>query len=107
MLRGAVKDKSENKKRFLPRRLEQIVKFFRVLFFERQWKHDCDNCKFLGMFKDYDLYFCNQGGNIPTVIARYGNEGHEYLSGISPRLTNDGPLYIAKMRAIGKGFYET
>lgn len=33
----------------------------------------------------FDLYFCQKGGNPglnSTVIARYGDEGHEYKSGV-------------------------
>lgn len=51
-----------------------------------QHKHDCDNCTFLGRFTNndicpnYDLYYCPQG-NIPTLIARWG-EGPCYFSGM-------------------------
>jgi hypothetical protein len=50
-----------------------------------QFKHDCSNCTFLGRHRDdyeYDLYHCMQGGSLPTVIARYGDYGPDYLSGI-------------------------
>lgn len=54
-----------------------------------QYKHDCDNCDFLGKYErdgnitdhNFDLYFCTQG-DLPTVIARYGDEGSYYLSGL-------------------------
>lgn len=73
--------------------------------------HDCDDCIFLGNFETcesgknekYDLYFCENG---PTVIARYGDKGWEYASGL--RFANpDGTpsLYEAKLRAIKKGLY--
>lgn len=42
-------------------------------------EHDCSKCKFLGQFKEYDLYFCPTE---PTLIARYGPDG-EYRSGLS------------------------
>lgn len=57
------------------------------------FKHDCDRCIFLGNLNNsdfhatpprkeyYDLYFCKKGG-MSTVIARYGDEGHKYLSGL-------------------------
>jgi hypothetical protein len=56
----------------------------------KTFTHDCNKCTFLGNFTDYshlnegafDLYYCMQFGTIPTVIARYGNEGSEYLSGL-------------------------
>jgi hypothetical protein len=53
-----------------------------------KYKHDCESCKFLGRYvatngNAYDLYFCKQEFlGFPTVIARYGDEGHSYLSGI-------------------------
>lgn len=47
-----------------------------------RFAHDCEKCIFLGQYKEYDLYFCKQGGCHPTVIARYGNEGCEYCSGL-------------------------
>lgn len=48
---------------------------------ERRYKHDCETCAFLGHYNEYDLYYCSQGGT-PTVIARYGDEGPEYTSGM-------------------------
>ena len=50
--------------------------------FEPIFSHDCDCCTFLGTFKNHDLYHCFQGGIRPTVIARYGNDGPDYTSGI-------------------------
>lgn len=40
------------------------------------------NCTFLGHFNKHDLYYSEQIG-FPTVIARYGSKGHEYVSGIA------------------------
>lgn len=40
--------------------------------------HDCDRCRFLGHEKEHDLYLCP--GVNPTVIARYGSDGPNYLS---------------------------
>ena len=45
------------------------------------YKNDCDDCKYLGEFEGHDLYFCNKG-NIYTIIARYGNEPEEHMSGL-------------------------
>lgn len=64
--------------------------------------HDCDNCVFLGQYEEYDLYFCNN--NNPTVIARYGDNGEDYTSGLSfakPDISK--PLYEAKLKAIKMG----
>lgn len=77
-----------------------------------KFTHDCQKCVFLGNYKwrkeDYDLYFC---ATEPTVIARYGNEGPEYKSGlIFGKLAiadNDmeNPLGVALRLAIKKGLY--
>lgn len=51
-----------------------------------RYTHDCDKCVFLGHYdqneQKRDLYFCLQTGNLPTVIARFGNEGYSYGSGL-------------------------
>lgn len=77
--------------------------------------HDCDSCTFLGCLhregKTYDLYYCKRGG--PTVIARFGSEGPDYMSGLElarklKRMGKEGeksscyPLVIALDRAIDK-----
>jgi hypothetical protein len=56
-----------------------------------RYTHDCDICIPLGQYQKNDLYYCNQHG-MPTVIARFGNGGAEYTSGmgfaeIDPRLS--------------------
>lgn len=50
-----------------------------------KFKHDCDTCRFLGHHYGYDVYVCE--GQLsaslgPSIIARYGDEGLEYASGI-------------------------
>ena len=78
------------------------------------FKHDCSNCVFLGTYAGHvyadndnsrvlhDLYFCPNIENpeFPTVIARYGNKGEEYQSGMT-FASADGilPLYEARLRA--------
>jgi hypothetical protein len=37
-------------------------------------------CKYLGRYKDIDLYVCEQGGIRPTWIARYSSEAPDYQS---------------------------
>lgn len=61
--------------------------------------HDCEDCLPLGQYDGHDLYFCTQGGNALTVIARYGNGGHEYQSGLEGAALSE-PLAEAKRRAI-------
>jgi hypothetical protein len=65
-----------------------------------RYQHDCDKCQFLGQDAKHDLYFCPQGGR-PTVIARYGDEGHEYMSGLFS--AHIEPLDEAKKRAVANG----
>jgi hypothetical protein len=75
-----------------------------------QFKHDCEDCTFLGRYRchdlrwppDYDLYYCLQGGGSPTVIARYDDEGSHYFSGIVFG-NNGSPLKEAYERAKAKG----
>ena len=66
-----------------------------------RYKHDCSRCKPLGTAAEYDLYFCSQTGNLPTVIARYGDEGHEYGSGLGMKSL---PLRIAELKARLAGY---
>lgn len=68
-----------------------------------RYKHDCDKCKPLGSFSEFDLYFCNQGGELDTVIARYGNDKWQYFSGLGPAMF---PLEIAKAMAVELGFMD-
>lgn len=67
-------------------------------------EHDCSGCTFLGHYKEYDLYWCPQGGH-PTLIARYGTCG-DYLSGLSFGWApgdNTSPLVVARKLAQRKG----
>jgi len=61
-----------------------------------QYTHDCNKCTFLGQMGVFDLYYCPQSGNIPTVIARYGNKDSQYKSGIG---SGDPDLLVAEQRA--------
>lgn len=45
-----------------------------------RYQHDCSCCKPLGQWLRHDIYFCDAAGD--TVVARYGNKGEEYMSGI-------------------------
>jgi len=48
-----------------------------------RYEHDCDNCVFLGRWKEFDLYYCPSAeSNNDNFIARYGTGG-SYLSGYS------------------------
>lgn len=57
-----------------------------------QFQHDCDSCVFLGRFVDNeqdppehsDLYVDHEG-SLATVVARRGDEGSDYTSGVEFR----------------------
>lgn len=68
-----------------------------------QYKHNCDKCRFLGPHEDLDLYFCLQGGGLPTVIARYGDNEPDYKSGLHTA-DYDDDLGEARKRAVEAGF---
>lgn len=67
-----------------------------------QYEHDCDHCTFLGKYRDADLYYCPQGGNITTVIARFSDTPWDYASGLSAYMC-DVYLLEARSRAIAQG----
>lgn len=48
----------------------------------KRYEHDCEKCIFLGCWEEYDLYFCSGVTRGSTVVARYGDDGHEYTSGL-------------------------
>lgn len=82
-----------------------------TVWWKPQFIHDCDQCVFLGQYKHplkdgtlepVDLYFCPAALGGPTVIARYGNEGPEYSSGISFGLREGHVLREALIRALKK-----
>lgn len=52
-----------------------------------RYTHDCDSCTCLGQLGNHDLYYCDQSGR-PTVIARWGDDGPQYVSG-----TELAPVY--------------
>lgn len=64
--------------------------------------HDCKNCTPLGQHDGHDLYHCLQGGDMPTLIARYGNHGEQYTSGLA-FADRDPCLAEAKRRAVAAG----
>lgn len=69
------------------------------------YKHDCKFCKPLGEFNGHDLYYCDQKQPEPTLIARFGNEGPDYTSGMifgKQRIIPE--LAEAHARAIQRGY---
>lgn len=69
---------------------------------EPRYTHDCLHCQYLGRFDATDLYFCDQGGGSPTVIARHSSEGSDYKSGLHHAIV-DYHLAEAKRRAQAEG----
>jgi hypothetical protein len=75
---------------------------------EPTYEHDCDACFFLGRSVGYmDLYYCDHmDRHMPTIIARYGNDGPEYKSGLPIAITGtDRDLTEGLIRAIDAGFF--
>jgi hypothetical protein len=75
-----------------------------------KYPHDCDQCEFLGQYTEtmrvavpvkYDLYVCpREDGSINTLVARYGFEGAEYISGYGKHILRGEstlPLRIAML----------
>jgi len=73
------------------------------------YEHDCDECWYLGSYEKwqdgktvlYDLYAHWDEGQ-KTVIARYGSDGPDYLSGL-PFASHEEVLRVAVERAIQYG----
>ncbi len=69
-----------------------------------RFTHDCDVCKYLGRYEEYDLYFCKRE---PTVIGRFSSTGRDYTSGMCFAVPGvSKPLYEAKQRAIKLGLIQ-
>lgn len=69
-----------------------------------RYKHDCDQCVYLGRAWHVDLYF--HGSNVralQTVVARQSDEPSDYESGIG--MPSMG-LYEATRRAVARGLLE-
>ena len=44
-----------------------------------KYKHECNNCRYLGAHDSYDLYVCESGEHTNYVI-RYGNSSHQTIN---------------------------
>lgn len=75
-----------------------------------QFVHDHDDCVYLGAHRVghgqvADLYFCEQGGMLATVIARFSSEPSNYTSGMA--LADFDPyLAEARKRSIARGLFD-
>ena len=46
-----------------------------------RFTHDCTACRYLGQYEALDVYWCPQPRmSHPTIVARSGNDGPEYVS---------------------------
>ena len=66
------------------------------------FQHDCNSCIFLGNYKGCDLYICKKHSGLHSLIAREGNEGSEYRSGLWGYVHNNLYREIHK-RALARG----
>lgn len=57
----------------------------------KNFNHNCDSCKFLGVFDGHDLYSC-----LETVLARYSDDGPAYKSCPDDLPTSDAHLLQAR-----------
>ena len=68
----------------------------------RRYEHDCDDCKYLGQFYEYDAYYCPVQNDL---IARYGKEG-EYIS-MPVSVKSDYSPIIRVVRAMANAMPES
>ncbi len=78
-----------------------------------RFTHDCDKCVSLGTFHQYDLYWCVNSNNrkLDSILARFGDEPHEYKSHHPPGCFSGPPqarewYQTALKRAEEKGLYD-
>lgn len=65
------------------------------------FEHDCETCVFLGHHDGHDLYY-HPSMTMDTLIARYGDDGPDYRSGIVFAKV-DGHIREAGRRAVAAG----
>ena len=75
----------------------------RCIRYKKEWQHDCDQCVYLGSViggsRMVDLYVCRPFSEHPDILARYGNDGPEYLSGMYGQY--EGPSIEKEGHGIG------
>ena len=66
----------------------------------RRFSHRCSCCTDLGQWREYDLYFCEYCCIVPSVVARWGDDRADYVSGLDEITQSCTPhLREAKRRA--------
>ncbi len=66
-----------------------------------RYLHDCDNCIFLGQYKEYDLYICSSFH--ATLIARWASNGSCYLSAEVGSFSTSDAIIEGERRAVEDG----
>ncbi len=70
----------------------------------RRFSHNCCGCTYLGQWREYDLYYCEDCCFVPSVVARWGNDRADYVSGLDEVTQSVTPhLREAKRRAEAMG----
>jgi len=70
----------------------------------RRFSHSCSCCTYLGQWNEYDLYFCENCCIVPSVVARWGSDRADYVSGLDDATQCVTPhLREAKRRAEAMG----
>lgn len=64
-----------------------------------RFKHDCTACKYLGRYKDVDLYLCTKGKGKPAFMCRSGNDPYDIGRALGIEMIAE-----AKRRAIEAGY---
>lgn len=67
-----------------------------------RYEHDCKRCVPLGQHEEYDLYYCESGAGMPTLVARWSSEGPDYKSGLR-FIKGDDALEAAHKLAAAEG----
>ena len=70
----------------------------------RRYDNACTNCKFLGRFNEFDLYFCNSG--IPGFFIARGPNGETTGGRETVRRLNTPELNEAVRRSVEFGYCE-
>lgn len=66
-----------------------------MINYNKRYTHDCDACKFLGQHAEYDIYWCvnPRYRNLDSVLARYSDDGPDYISMHPPEAFADKEYY--------------
>lgn len=66
-----------------------------------KYKHDCNNCEFLGSFEESDLYICSDS-NYASLISRESSNPSDYRSGVWIKNKYFGSSHNSLMEALNR-----